>query len=213
MAITDVRPEHGDLSLRERRRRDDETGKGAREDAPTRSEILRSRGYPEEVINGNGSAAAASGSQVSRDLANASTPSRDQEQGDDSLAFASPSEFPTRTCQGCGTAINGQPSKVWCSEPCRRRARRSHAAPAQVAQETPEEVAATNGPSESQIRSATTDFKTLGSVSSHPAGTDRLAPIYAMLMLSGASVRLLEVTVEQETWRIERVAHTNGGTP
>jgi hypothetical protein len=49
-------------------------------------------------------------------------------------------------------------------------------------------------------------------VTSHPAGTDRLGPIYRALMLSGASVRLLEVTVAEETWRIERVAHTNGGT-
>ena len=41
---------------------------------------------------------------------------------------------------------------------------------------------------------------------------DRLGPIYRALMLAGASVVRVDVTVDRETWRIERVTTERTGT-
>ena len=65
----------------------------------TRTELLEARGYPPEIIagsNGNGHSPAPEIEAV-----------------------------PTRTCRGCPTPIDGSPSRVWCSESCRRAARNS----------------------------------------------------------------------------------------
>ena len=66
-----------------------------REDTMTRSELLTARGYAPEVIAGDGNHVAAS---------------------------PVPSASPTaRGCRGCGTAIDGAPTRLWCSNSCRKR--------------------------------------------------------------------------------------------
>jgi hypothetical protein len=69
----------------------------------TRTELLRARGYPDEIVNGH------------------ATP--------DAVEPAPPSSPDISTCRQCGAELAGPASRVWCSDKCRRRYRTLHQAP------------------------------------------------------------------------------------
>jgi Uncharacterized protein containing a Zn-ribbon (DUF2116) len=95
------------------------------------------------------------------------------------------------TCAGCGTPVD--PGRKWCSERCRQRtgrARRDTTSPPP------------RDPAPPAIE--------LGRITGPAAAADRLGALYNALMLAGATVTRLEVTVAEETWLITR---SNGAAP
>ena len=69
----------------------------------TRTEVLTARGYDPETIAGNGNG-----------------------HGHYEGAEASPAPA-TRTCQGCGAALDGRSTQRWCTNSCRKRHSRRRA--------------------------------------------------------------------------------------
>lgn len=74
-------------------------------DTETRTSLLTARGYPDDVIAGNGNGVEAS-----------PTPPRDE-------------ASPLRTCRGCAMPLSGAPSKRWCSNACRKRHEKAQVGP------------------------------------------------------------------------------------
>ena len=79
-------------------------------DTWTRAQLLRARGYPDEVVNGNGRPDTAS-------------PSVAAPPGETPEAVPAPT---SSVCRQCAAPLEGPASKVWCSDRCRRRWRTEH---------------------------------------------------------------------------------------
>jgi hypothetical protein len=78
----------------------------------TRTELLKARGYPDDIVNGH------------------ATPESVTTVTEPPSALAEGEAVPS-TCRQCGTELTGPPSRVWCSDRCRRRYRTEHETPRQ----------------------------------------------------------------------------------
>jgi hypothetical protein len=74
----------------------------------TREQLLRARGYSDEVIAGHATT-----------------------NGVTALAESDPPASPGPVCRQCGTQLDGPVSRRWCSDKCRRRWRTEHEPPRQ----------------------------------------------------------------------------------